>query len=40
MKTNFTAKMFGAKSHKNRAGANYSSGTAMVERVFWLMFQF
>jgi len=41
-KSNFTANMFGVQSHKNKAGATYSSGTAMAEPVFWLnnTFQF
>jgi len=34
--------MFGVQSHKNKAGATYSSGTAMAEPVFLLnnTFQF
>jgi len=33
-KSNFTAKMSGVQSHKHKAGAMYSSGTAMAEAVF------
>jgi len=33
-KSNFTAKMFGVQSHKNKAGATYLSSTAMAEPVF------
>ena len=28
--------MFGVQSNKNKAGASYSSGTAVDEPVFWL----
>jgi len=31
--SNFTAKMFGVQSQKNKAGATYSSGTAMAKPV-------
>jgi len=33
-KSNFTAKMYGVQSHKNMAGAMYSSGTVMADVVF------
>jgi len=33
-KSNFTAKLFGARSHKNKAGAAYLSGTVVAKPVF------